>query len=212
MDQSPSQVRAGYDAVGAAYAERFSDELSGKPLDRQLLERFARAVRGAGPVCELGCGPGQIAAFLRAQGVDVRGLDLSEGVLQQARSLHPGIHFEQGDMLELGFEDGALGGVVSFYSIVHFSHAQAGCAIREMARVLQPRGKLVLSFHIGDEVLHVNEFLGRPVELDFVLFPVDVVTSALREAGFVGIEVIERDPYPDVEAQTRRAYVFAEKR
>jgi hypothetical protein len=31
----------------------------------------------------------------------------------------------------------------------------------------------------------------------------------LRAAGFTAIEAHERDPYPDVEVQTRRAYIFA---
>jgi hypothetical protein len=33
----------------------------------------------------------------------------------------------------------------------------------------------------------------------------------LREAGFALEEIVERDPYPDVEYQSRRAYIFARK-
>ena len=35
--------------------------------------------------------------------------------------------------------------------------------------------------------------------------------GSIREAGFELEEVIERDPYPDVEYQSRRAYIFARK-
>lgn len=40
----------------------------------------------------------------------------------------------------------------------------------------------------------------------------DEVTDSLRSAGFEVEKVVERDPYPEVEAQTRRAYILAIKR
>ena len=57
MAQTSDQIRAGYDAVAAEYAERFAGELAHKPLDRELLGRFADEVRGRGLVYDLGCGP-----------------------------------------------------------------------------------------------------------------------------------------------------------
>src|SRR5947207_4844730 len=56
------RVRSSYDTVARAYEERFLEELSHKPRDRELLERFAAAV--GDPVVDVGCGPGQIGAFL----------------------------------------------------------------------------------------------------------------------------------------------------
>jgi hypothetical protein len=35
------------------------------------------------------------------------------------------------------------------------------------------------------------------------------MASYLREAGFEIEETIEREPYPDVEHQSRRCYIFA---
>ena len=34
----------------------------------------------------------------------------------------------------------------------------------------------------------------------------------LKKAGFLVADIVEREPYPDVEHQSRRAYIFAEKR
>jgi hypothetical protein len=44
-----------------------------------------------------------------------------------------------------------------------------------------------------------------------MLFQPRDVAAELVRAGFSTVEVIERDPYPDVEYPTRRAYVFAGK-
>jgi hypothetical protein len=53
--------------------------------------------------------------------------------------------------------------------------------------------------------------LGEEVSLDFHFFETEEMKGYLGVAGFELEEVIERDPYPDIEAQTRRAYVFARK-
>ena len=59
--------------------------------------------------------------------------------------------------------------------------------------------------------MHVEEFLGRKTDIDFMFFSVDFVSGCLKKCGFTDIEIIEREPYPDVEYQSRRAYVFAVK-
>ena len=211
MAQTSDQIRAGYDAVAAEYAERFAVELAHKPLDRELLGRFADEVRGHGQVYDLGCGPGQTTAFLHGCGVEVCGLDLSPELLREARRRHPGVAFEAGDMLALPVADASLAGVVAFYAIVHFSAAQLQRALAEMCRVLQPGGRLLIAFHVGDATIHVDQFLGRAVALDFQLFSPPAVAGELVRAGFGAVEVIERDPYPDVEYPSRRAYLFARK-
>lgn len=213
MPQGPEQVRAFYDTVAAEYAEHFADELRGKPMDRALLERFAAHVRGAGPVYDLGCGPGgQTTAFLHALGVKVRGMDLSPAAVAEAARRHPPITFEAGDMLALPLADGTAAGVVAFYAIVHFSPGQLRIALAEMHRVTRPGAPLLISFHVGDQVVHVDEMFGRSVSLDFRFHRVEDVEAALRGAGFGQVETIVRDPYPDVEHPTRRAYVFARTR
>jgi ubiquinone/menaquinone biosynthesis C-methylase UbiE len=211
VEQTSDYVRSCYDAVAGEYAAKFADELAHKPLDRELLARFAAEVRGRGEVCDLGCGPGQTTAFLHENGVRVCGLDLSEELLREAGRRHPGVAFEPGDMLALPRADASLAGVVAFYAIVHLAPDGLRRALAEMYRVLQPSGQLLLSFHIGEGAVHVEEFLGRPVTLDFMMFTPQGVADELVRAGFVAVESIERDPYPGVEYPSRRAYLFARK-
>ncbi len=42
-------------------------------------------------------------------------------MLEQARVIHPAIHFKKGNILELEFDDDSIGGVIAFYAIVHFT-------------------------------------------------------------------------------------------
>jgi SAM-dependent methyltransferase len=212
VEQSVDYIRKCYDAVALEYAERFVGELRHKPLDRELLSRLANEVSERGEVCDLGCGPGHTTAYLHSCGVHVFGLDISAENLREATRLHPGVVFEQGNMLDMPRADGTVAGVVAFYSIVHFSPAQLRRALAEMYRVVRPEGRLLLAFHAGEGEVHVKEFLGHPVTLDFAYFRPAAIADELAEAGFVKVEVIERDPYPDVEYSSRRAYVFASKR
>lgn len=211
MEQTSDDIRTCYDAVAEEYASRFGGELAHKPLDRDLLARFASEVRGQGPVYDLGCGPGQTTALLHDLGVRVRGLDLSVELLAVAKRLHPGVEFEPGDMLALPLADESLAGAVAFYAIVHLSPGGLRQVLSEVHRVLWPGGLLLLAYHIGEGSHRVEDFLGRHVAMDFVFFPTDVVAGELLAAGFAEVEVIERDPYPDVEFPSRRAYVFARK-
>jgi SAM-dependent methyltransferase len=204
-----SLVQSTYDALAAEYAAHLADELTGKPFDRELLERFATRMRGAGPVCELGCGPGHVARYLHDRGVDVSGIDLSGGMIEQARRLHPGMIFREGDMLALDLPDASLAAVVSFYAIVHLRPEALTPAFREMKRVLRPGGAAVIAFHIGDEVVRPGELWGIPVSLEWIFLKTADVVRSLGEAGLAVEEIVERDPYEGAEHPSRRAYVTA---
>lgn len=204
-------TRRSYDQVAAEYVARIAGELEHKPLDRDLLDRYADAVRGRGTVCDLGCGPGHVAGYLHERGVEVIGIDLSEGMVAEARRLHPGTTFHQGDMTALEVADGAWAGIVAFYSLIHISREHMPVVLGELNRVLRAGGLLFAAFHLGSETRHVEEMWGVPVTLDFEFFERDEMEAWLRMAGFTVEESVERGPYEGVEAQTRRAYIMARK-
>lgn len=211
MAQNLNQVENVYDTVAEEYANTFSGEHENKPKDQEMLLRFSHEIGDRRPVWDLGCGPGQTSAYLKGLGVEISGLDLSEKLLEQARARHPEIHFQKGNLLDLEFDDDSIAGVVAFYSIVHFMEEQVRSAFHEVLRVLQPGGLFLFTYHIGEETIHVDEFLGKSVDIDFMFFTSDFILGCLNDSGFERIEIIEREPYPGVEYQSRRAYVFAAK-
>jgi SAM-dependent methyltransferase len=200
-----------YDVVADEYVARIYGELRDKPLDRELLDRFADAVRNVGPVCDVGCGPGHVTRYLHDRGVDVSGVDLSAGMVERARGLNPGIEFRQGDMAALTAPDGSWAAIVLFYSIIHIPRDEVVAVLRELKRTVRPGGCLFLAFHIGSETIHRDEWWGQAVSVDYLLFTTDEMTGYLRQAGFEVEEVRERDPYPEVEHQSRRSYIVARK-
>src|SRR5947209_2622609 len=112
-------IRSSYDRLADEYARRIFDELSHKPFDRELLNHFAARVSGRGEVCDMGCGPGQVAQYLHDHGAPALGLDLSPRMVEEARILNPGIRFQEGNKMALPFEDRTLAGITAFYAIVN---------------------------------------------------------------------------------------------
>lgn len=209
-DSNVEATQYGYDQVATDYAQRFQDEMSHKPFDRKVLDWLAEKVENLGVICDLGCGPGQIAGYLHSRGIKARGIDLSPEMVRQAQRLYPEIPFEQGNMLDLNaVADGALGGIAAFYSIIHIPRPQIPQALSELKRVLGKDGVLLVTFHIGSEIRHLDEWWDKKVSLDFIFFEREEMRNYLTAAGFTLEEVIERDPYPEIEVQTRRAYIFA---
>jgi ubiquinone/menaquinone biosynthesis C-methylase UbiE len=204
-------IRESYDRLAEEYARRIFDELQHKPLDRRLLDRFAQQTQGHGEVCDMGCGPGHVARYLHNSGVSVFGLDLSPAMLEQARKLCPDIAFREGNMLALDIPDGTLAGIAAFYAIVNIPKQSLPAIFSEMARVLRAGGLLLLAFHAGNEVLQEEELWGHKLSMNFIFFQPSEIRLALETAGFMIEEIIEREPYPEVEYPSRRAYIFARK-
>lgn len=199
-----------YDSVADEYASKFLQELDYKPFDREQLDRLAQRTAGKGRVLDLGCGPGQIAHYLKTQGADAFGIDLSPGMVEQAQKANPDIPFQQGDMKALDLPDNTLAGIAAFYSIIHIPREEVTDVLKELRRVLQPDGLLLLTFHVGDEVVHLDEWWGRNVAVDFTFFGQAEMEGYLKAADLLIEESTVRPPYPQ-EHPSQRGYILSRK-
>ena len=205
---SDDPVRAGYDAVAEDYAREIGGELAHKPLDRALLAMAAELAAG-GRLGDLGCGPGHVAAHLAGLGADVVGVDLSDRMVAVARARVPEAEFVQGDLRRLPLADGALAGAEALYSGSHLPPGDLPAAAREMARVVRPGGQVLVAFHRGEEVRHLDTWWGHDVSIDFRFLDPDAVAGHLRDAGMEIVARVDRAPIPDAESPTERTYLVA---
>ncbi|MCC3776133.1 class I SAM-dependent methyltransferase [Streptomyces sp. UNOB3_S3] len=198
MESSPylRTTADAYDAMAVRYAEFVRNSPGVPPLDRAVLAAFAELARtpAAGPVAELGCGPGHMTAHLRDLGLDVFGVDLSPVMIGLAREAHPDLRFEVGSMTALDLADGELGGIVSWYSVIHTPPRDMPTYFAEFRRVLAPGGHLLLAFFESE---------GEPVTaFDHKVttayrWPIDDLAGLARAAGFVETGRMLREPHHD---------------
>lgn len=207
----PDTVRRSYDAVAEDYAANIADELDGKPLDRWLLERVVAFADG-GPILDAGCGPGHVAGFLAsvAPTASVHGFDLSPAMVALAQQRVPEASFRVGDLFDPPShrDGGGWGAIVAFYSIVHLDADELSEVFTALRSRLRDSGQLLLACHCGDERIHLDEWWGHDVTLDFVFHEREAVIRALTLAGLHVDEVIVRSPYAGVEHPSLRLYVL----
>ena len=210
--QDQQGVMSSYDAMADEYTRQLKDELDHKHLDRILLKAFAVENKDKGLMIDLGCGPGQTTYFMTNCGVgNLNGIDLSPAMIENAKALYPGISFLVGDMLDLPYLDGSVGSVIAFYAIVNFDINGVSQVVKETYRVLKNGGEFLFSFHIGRGIKHMETMMGASVDIDFYFFEVNEIREIIKAHGFEIVDIIERQPYANVEYQGPRAYFWVRK-
>ncbi|WP_338146696.1 class I SAM-dependent methyltransferase [Streptomyces boncukensis] len=189
-----SRTAAAYDAVAVRYAELARDALDALPLDRAILAAFAEHTGSAGPVAELGCGPGHMTAHLRDLGLDAFGVDLSPAMIRIARESYPDLRFEVGSIEALDLPDGTLDGGVSWYSAIHAAPGEVPAYLAEFRRVLAPGAPLLLAF-FESEGGPVAEFDHKAAPA--YRWPIDTLAALAADAGFTETGRMLREPLAD---------------
>jgi ubiquinone/menaquinone biosynthesis C-methylase UbiE len=209
------EVRNCYNLAAQEYSDKFSDELNGKPFDRDLLTRFAKSVTTNGKFLDLGTATGHIADYLYKQGLkNVIGVDIAEQALIVARQKYPYLKFENRNIFDTQLPDDSIDGIVCFYGIVHFTYKEISRAIGEWKRILKPGGKALFSFHIGeDDSLRVQNFLDKEnAKATWNNFRVERIVALLNNNGIEYDEVIIRYPYTNKEHPSKRCYIQFSKK
>ena len=207
------EVKDCYNRTAREYANQFLNELEGKPFDRNILDRFADMLPELGLIYDFGCNSGQTTKYLSdMKRHKVMGLDFSENAVALAKQTFPEIDFVLDDMLDSKMDSNSADGIIAFYAIVHFTYVEVEQAFREWQRLLKPNSFCLFSFHVGDEVLEVEEFLGvSGAKATWRFLDTDKVLSIAEKVGFKVLEAVVRYPYKGVEHESKRAYVLLEK-
>jgi len=197
-------VRAMFDAIAPRYD--LLNRVMTLRLDVGWRRRAVRAL-DLGPgatVVDLAAGTGDLCRDLEAAGYRPVGIDLSIGMLRQARTTAPLV---QGDALRLPVATGAVDGVVSGFALRNF--VSLGGVFDELARVVGPGGRIALldvaeppnralraghHLYFGRVVPRIGGVLSDPAAYRYLPRSVaylpapEVMVDRLRAAGFGAVE------------------------
>lgn len=190
-------LRASYDTVADRYVELMDTtgmaDITTQPWLACAVDRFAEEVRELGPVLDVGCGPGQVSAYLAARGVDVSGVDLSPRMIDHARKRYPGLRFDVGSVTDLRLGECSLGGVLAWWSLFNLPRETVPGVLASFRDALVPGGALLLATHEGDGDVEKSEAYGVPVSWTTYRWLPDRLVEIVEAAGL------------DVEAELRLA-------
>jgi SAM-dependent methyltransferase len=134
-----SDPQAGYGSWASRYDE------PGNPIialeEPAMLSLFEQ--RPAGSALDAACGTGRLARLLVGLGHDVTGIDITPEMLDRARASVPAARFEEGDLRRIPADDRRFPLVVCGLALAHVPDLVP--AIRELSRVLEAGGHLVVS-------------------------------------------------------------------
>jgi 8-oxo-dGTP diphosphatase len=198
-----------YDRIAAAFAERnFGASLDGAHED------FARAIVGNAPtqrfrILDAGCGPGRDSKWFHERGFQTIGVDLSAGMLAEARRRAPDVDFRQADLRSLDFPDGYFDGIWCSASLLHVKRSDVPLVLKSFNRLLG-HGYLWLAVKAGQGEAIVDGDYGPNTPRAFTYFSRFELELYLERAGFDVYRVVEGQrtdarghPWLEVLAQTK---------
>ena len=142
LDKNQADVASMFDRV----AERYDmmDALMTGGMNHVWMAAFRKAVapHPGERILDLAAGTGVSSAALAKGGAEVVACDLSEGMIEVGRERHPDIEFVRGNAMSLDFEEASFDAVTISWGLRNIP--DPGLALREMMRVVRPRGRLVV--------------------------------------------------------------------
>ena len=140
LDKQPREVAAMFDRVARRYDVTNTVLSAGRDRAWRRATRDALAVRPGERVLDLAAGTAVSTVSLADAGATAVACDFSLGMLRAGR--HRPVPLVAGDALALPFADGAFDAVTISFGLRNVTDPDA--ALRELARVTRPGGRLVV--------------------------------------------------------------------
>ena len=142
LNKDPEEIASMFDSLASRYD--VMDALMTGGLDRVWMTALRKAVapHPGERILDLAAGTGTSSAALAKGGAEVVACDLSEGMIEVGRERHPDIEFVRGNAMSLDFEEASFDAVTISWGLRNIPDPDL--ALREMMRVVRPRGRLVV--------------------------------------------------------------------
>ena len=173
--------RAAYSARAAEYIDLLGSMSSVHPSDLQIVSTWANDVHG--DLIDAGCGPGHWTNFLTEQGLTARGIDHVPEFIAHAANVFPAVDFAIEGLDSIHAGTNSVGGVLSWYSLIHYEPGEIQVPLREFSRVIKSGGALLIGFFEGPAIEKFTHAVTPAYR-----WPVEEISAELGRAGFDVLE------------------------
>lgn len=178
-----------YDKLASRYDSLFGD-------DAQAVEEMVENhLAGGETVLDLACGTGVTAIPLLEKFSNVFGVDISRGMLNQARvkSETAKIRFVQGSFVALPFSDASFDAAICVGAIWHLREKEEKKFAEEIQRILKPGGVFITTVQVPDSKLTIGKMVGNLLgktkyardKVQLGKFTAEYITEMFSKSGFV---------------------------
>jgi len=164
------------------YAKIYADRTFNVILQFQQTE-FISLLPGK-KILDVGSGSGRDSKHFKDEGLDVTGIDISDGLLEEAKKRAPDVEFKKMDMLSMDFEEKTFDGIWVAATLSDIEKKDAKKFLEDCKKILKDRGVVYISVKEGEgQKVEKKEYLGNE-ERFYSYYTKKELIDLLESVGF----------------------------
>lgn len=190
MTEDPSLIQEEFERAAEGFAERTEGR-----FDEMGVPAFSR-VRPTETVLEVGAGTGNFLALFEGHAARLVALDLTAGMLEQARKLHPAQELLLADGLKMPLRSRSIDLVTSAQALHHIFHPVP--FVKEMRRVCADGGRILIVDQLATESYEQIAFMNEIEALRDPSHAMSRPRSAFRAIVMAaGLDIVDEKLFED---------------
>ena len=179
------------------------------PYERvlELMQPYGALLAGQGPLLDIGCGRGELLEIAEQAGIETRGVDLDEELIQQAKARGRTAAVGDGIATLKEIAERSLGSISAIHVIEHLPAEALEAFFFGASKALRPGGLLLVETINPYEVSAASTFWVDPTHRG-PIFP-EVSLALALSSGFASAHVFAPDGTGDWERDRTRSTRYA---
>jgi len=176
-DKIKQAIRA-YDKIASLYAKYTHEKIY-----QFQLTKFISLLSGK-KILDAGCGSGRDVEYFLEDGLQPIGIDLSKGMIKEAKKRVKNGKFKIMDFLDLKFKDNSFDGIWSMAGFIHLPRKEVKKALKEFHRVLKENGIIYIAVKEGEGEKEIKKEKYKNEPRPYVFFKKEELEDYLHENKF----------------------------
>ena len=194
-----------YDIIAEDYNREFGNDMG----DKEYIDKFLKEVK-KGKILDVGCGVGNLTKYIKDNGFEVLGIDLSNSMIKIAKERFTDIKFQIMDMTKIDLPKSSFEALFVAYSLFHLPPDKIENTMKGFVELLKNRGKIMLILQEGQGDAIVDEPF-KPTEKMYInYFSKELIINLLKKFNFKILHFDTRGASSSMELGNKKLFIIAE--